>query len=164
MTFAWDQGLPYSVFTPAGRHDIAKNTPFGGPAASASRARFAPMLLDDLADLRSTLGATLWDEASAAAPRFHRVEPTSYESLLQEAKGRTSDGAAHLAAMVFFPATFAAPFDMPVVFERRAGSAPAALRELERGKWAVAATSARDTLVAALRDATSLHLPMIVDL
>jgi hypothetical protein len=175
MTFAWQQGVAYSLFGPGSRRDIPKDTPFGGVDAPTNRARFVPMLLDDLKKLPSALGANLWDEASNADPIFHRVEPKSYVSLLEEAKTRETrpsllglmkrktPGPAHIAAMVFLPDPFDVPFDMPVVFERLAGSAPVALRELEGGGWADAASSARDTLMAALRDAIRLRLPMIVD-
>ena len=158
MTFAWQQGLPYTLLGLAGRRDIPKDTPFGGADAAKNRARFVPMLLEDLEKLPFDLGASLWDEASSAAPTFHRVDPSSYAALLQAAKG------SHVAAMFFLPASFDAPFDMPVVFERVAGSAPVALRELEAGDWSEAASSARDTLIAALRDAIRLQLPLIVDL
>ena len=175
MTFAWQQGLPYSLFGPKGRRDIPKDTPFGGVDAPMKRARFVPMLLDDLKKLPGALGANLWDEASSADPTFHRVDPKSYESLLEEAKTRgtrpsflglmkrKTPGSAHIAAMVFLPDPFEVPFDMPVVFERLAGSAPLALRELEAGGWTDAASSARDTMLDALRDAIRLRLPMIVD-
>jgi hypothetical protein len=90
MAFAWQQGLPYSLFGPDGRRDIPKDMPFGGADAPASRARFVPMILDDLKKLPGTVGASLWDEASVADPTFHRVDPKSYESLLEEAKTRAA--------------------------------------------------------------------------
>jgi hypothetical protein len=176
MAFAWELGGPYSLFGPAGRRDIPKNTPFGGTDAPTKRAKFVPMVLDDLKSLPGTLSANLWDEASSAEPTFHRVDPSSYDSLLEEAKTRATRpsflglvkrktlGPAHIAAMVFFPVPFDEAFEMPVVLlERLAGSAPVALRELEAGGWADAASSARDTLMDALRDAVRLNLPMIVD-
>jgi hypothetical protein len=175
MTFAWQQGLPYTLFGPDGRRDIPKDTPFGGVDAPDNRARFVPMLTDDLKKLPGGLGVKPWDEASSAEPIFHRVDPKSYESLLLEAQARVTrpsvlgllkrkaPGPAHLAAMVFLPDAFDAPFDMPVVFQRLAGSAPVALRELEAGGWAEEASSARDTLMDALRDAVRVRLPMIVD-
>ena len=52
---------------------------------------------------------------------------------------------------------------MPVVFERVAGSAAVALRELEAAGWPDSTSSARETLLDALRDAVRLQLPMIVD-
>lgn len=175
MTFAWQQGLAYSLFGPDGRRDVAKDTPFGGADASTNRARFVPMIVDDLQKLPASVRASLWDEASVAPPAFHRVEPKSYESLMAEATarvtrpsflgllGRKHGGAAHIGASLFLPGMFEAPFDMPVVFERVAGSAPNALHELEAGGWSDSAASARDTLIDALRDAVRLQLPMIVD-
>jgi hypothetical protein len=160
MAFAWERGLRYSIMGPDGRRDIAAGTPFGGIDAPMNRARFVPMLLDDLAGLPAALAANLWDEASHAEPRFHRVDPASYAVLLDEAQKRNGS---HLAAMLFLPRAFEAPFDMPVVFERLAGSAPLALQELEAGDWTAGAASARETLIDALRDAVSLQLPMIVD-
>lgn len=175
MTFACQQGLPYSLFGPDGRRDIPKDTPFGGTEASTNRARFVPMILEDLQKLPAPVRANLWDEASVAAPAFHRVDPKSYETLLEEAKARVTrpsflgllkrktGDSAHIGASVFLPVSFEAPFDMPVVFERVAGSAPVALRELEAGAWSDSASNARDTLLDALRDAVRLRLPMIVD-
>ena len=175
MTFAWQQGVPYSLFGPGGRREIPKDTPFGGADAQKKRARFIPMMLDDLKKLPGTLGAISWDEASVAAPTFHRVDPKSYESLLEVAKSRVTRPSflsflkrktavpAHIAASVFLPVSFDVPFDMPVVFERVAGSATVALRELEAADWPDSTSSARDTLLDALRDAVRLQLPMIVD-
>lgn len=175
MAIAWEAGVPYSVFGPEGRRDVPKDTPFGGPDAPANRARFVTMLLQDLENLPSTLPTSLWDEASSASPTFHRVDPTSYGALLAEANARTSGrslmallkrkarNSAHVAASVFLPISFEQPFDMPVVFERVAGSASSALRELEADGWTDSSSSARDTLSAALHDAVRLRLPMIVD-
>lgn len=175
MLFAWQQGLPYSLFGPDGRRDIAKDTPFGGADAPTNRARFVPMIRDDLQKLPEPVRASLWDEASVEPPAFHRVDPRSYASLLEEAKARatrpsllglwkrTAQGGAHVGASLFLPASFEAPFDMPVVLERVAGSVRVALRELEAGSWSDASKSARDSLLDALRDADRLHLPMIVD-
>lgn len=175
MAFAWQQGVPYSVFGPGGRREIPKETPFGGADAAEKRGRFIPMILDDLKKLPGAVGASSWDEASVAAPTFHRVDPKSYESLLEVAKTRATRPSflsflkrkaavqAHVAASVFLPVTFDVPFDMPVVFERVAGSAPVALRELEAAGWPDSTSSARETLLDALRDAVRLQLPMIVD-
>ena len=175
MSFAWQQGVAYSVFGPDGDRDIAKGTPFGGADAASNRARFVPMILSDLTKLPASFRTNLWDEDSAAEPAFHRVDPRSYGSLLEQASPRAARPSlfgllkrarkdpSHLSATVFLPITFVAPFDMPVVFERVAGSAQIALRELEAGSWNDLALSARDTLVAALHDAVRLGLPMIVD-
>ena len=174
MTFAWQQGIPYSIFGPGGRRDLPKETPFGGADAPEKRARFIPMIVDDLKKLPGT-AASSWDEASVAAPTFHRVDPKSYESLLEVAKTRVTRPSflsflkrktavpAHVGASVFLPVTFDVPFDMPVVFERVAGSAAVALRELEAAGWPDSTSSARETLLDALRDAVRLQLPMIVD-
>lgn len=161
MVVAWNAGLPYTVVGPNGRREVAENTPFGGASAEANRARFVPMLVDDLKALPSELAT--WDEASNAEPSFHRVDPKSYEALLKEAMTRGGRDHAHVCASVFLPAPFDAPFAMPVVFERLAGSAPVALGALEASEWSAAAESARGTLIAALRDAVRLRLPMIVD-
>lgn len=175
MTLAWEQGIPYSIFGPGGRRELPKDTPFGGADAPEKRARFIPMIVDDLKKLPGTVGASSWDEASVAAPTFHRVDPKSYESLLEVAKTRVTRPLflsflkrktavpAHVAASVFLPVPFDVPFDMPVVFERVAASAPVALRELEAGGWPDSTSSARETLLDALRDAVRLQLPMIVD-
>jgi hypothetical protein len=174
MAYAWAQGMAYFVVGPEGRRDLPPGQPFGGPDADANRERFVPMLVDDLRSLPA-LAASMWDEASAAEPTFHRVDADSYASLLEEASsrakrpallgllGRRRPEAAHLAATVFLPVAFDAPFAMPVVFERVAGSAPLALGELEAGHWTPASSSARGTLLAALRDAVRLRLPMVVD-
>jgi hypothetical protein len=133
------------------------------------------MVREDLESLRGTLAASLWDEASTADPAFHRVDPTSYGALLAEADARPparsllsflkrkARRSAHVAASVFLPISFEHPFDMPVVFERVAGSASHALRELEAGGWTDSSSSARETLSEALHDAMRLRLPMIVD-
>ena len=175
MTFAWQQGVPYSLIGPDGKRDIPKDTPFGGADAASNRARFVPMLSGDLTKLPGSLGTNLWDEASTADPAFHRVDPRSYASLLEQATPRAAKpaffgllkrppvGRAHVSATVFLPIAFDVPFEMPVVFERLAGSAPVAARELEVGSWTDAASSARETLLDALRDAIRLRLPMIVD-
>lgn len=175
MQFAWQQGLPYTLIGPDGTRAIPKDTPFGGADAATKRAKFVPMMLDDLSKLPGSLGTDLWDEASTAEPAFHRVDPTSYASLLEQTKTRNSRssffglfkrpaaGRAHISATVFLPVAFDEPFDMPVVFERVAGSAPIALRELEVFRWTESALEARETLLAALRDAVRLRLPMIVD-
>ncbi len=162
MEFAWSRGLAYSVLGPQGRRDVPQGHPFGGPDASAQRARFVPMLVDDLRALPATVGP-IWDEASATPPTFHRVDPTSYGALVEEAAELASGDVAHVGATFFLPNDFATPFAMPVVFERSAGSAVAALRALETGGWEPEAQSARATLTDALRDAVRLKLPMIVD-
>ena len=149
MAFAWQQGLPYSLFGPDGRRDIPKDMPFGGADAPTSRARFVPMILDDLKKSYESL----IEEANT------RVARPSFLGFLK----RKTAGVTHIAASVFLPITFDVPFDMPVVFERVAGSAHVALRELEAGGWSDSTSSARDTLLDALRDAVRLRLPMIVD-
>lgn len=176
MTLAWQQGLPYSLIGPHGVREIPKGTAFGGADAKTNRARFVPMLLEDLRKLPGTIAANLWDEASTADPSFHRVDPKAYETLLEEVQRRATRpsllgflkrraaGSAHISASVFLPDAFEVPFDMPVIFERVAGSAPIALRELDAGGWSDEASSACLTLSEALRDSVRLRLPMIVDL
>jgi hypothetical protein len=172
MRFAWGQGLPYTVFGPQGRADFPKDTPFGGADAPAKRGHFVPMLLDDLQQLPSAFAGNLWDEDSAAEPTFHRVDPRSFQALLAEANQTKRPSfmgllkksePTHLSASVFFPISFDVPFNMPVIFERVAGSCPIALRELEAGHWSELASSAAATLTDALRDAVRLKLPMLLD-
>jgi hypothetical protein len=173
MMFAWEQGLPYTLLGPEGRRDIPKDTLFGGSDAPSRRAQFVPMMVDDLKQLPGLLADKLWDEGSLEHPTFHRVDPRSFQALITEAEQQSKRSAfmgilskkipTHLAASVFLPIAFEARFDMPCIFERVAGSGPAALRELETGHWSELAASAAATLTAALRDSIRLNLPMLVD-
>ncbi|WP_394833954.1 hypothetical protein LVJ94_46360 [Pendulispora rubella] len=174
MTFVWNQGIPYVMVGPQGPRELPKGIPFGGPDAPRHRHAMLPMLLDDLGMLPPPIATNLWDESSAADPTFHRVDPKSYDSLAAEAAAEPTRSifrflkpkaltARHLRATLFFPVEFEEPFDMPVIFERTAGSAGAALRELESCTWTEKSSSARQTLHDALSDALRLRLPMIVD-
>jgi hypothetical protein len=153
MRYAWSRRLPYTIIGPGGRRELPEGQPFGGPTAAARRSQFIPMLAEDLALLPAPLSRS-WDENSVAEPRFHRVDPQSYQSLLELSP--------HLRASVFLPIDFAAPFEMTSPFERLIGSVPRALEELARPLPPAAASAAR-TLEAALADARELQLPLIVD-
>jgi hypothetical protein len=176
MRWSWEQGVPYAVYGAEGRQDLPPNQPFGGPDAPAHRESIMGMLREDLRKLPLDVMNNLWDERSSETPRFHRVEPKSYELLLQEASGadRLRGSVAHffqsrhthrrhLLATLYLPCLFGNPFKISSPFNRVTGSVSAAIAELESGAWSQPAISARDTLHAALRDASDLRLPMIVD-
>ncbi|MDC3960894.1 hypothetical protein [Polyangium jinanense] len=173
MRTAWDAGLPYSLLGPHGMLQIPKDTPFGGPDAPARREAILEMLLGDLRALPA-IGDASWDERSAAEPAFHRVDPGSYEALLEEAArprkrgpfglfGTAPSAVVHLGMTLLVPCDLAAPIEMSSPFERRVGSTPRALQELSSRPWSTRAASAVETLRAALQDAARLGLPMIVD-
>jgi hypothetical protein len=172
MRFAWDMGLPYTIFGPSGERQIPQGVPFGGPDASARREAIVEMVLGDLRALPA-IENSLWDERSAAEPAFHRVDPTSYGALLEEAARPHKRGpfgifgsapaATHLGTMLLVPCDVAATFAMTSPFMWQVGSTPRALRELSSKTWSAKAASAADTLRAALEDAVRLGLPMIVD-
>ena len=166
MRHAWEQGLSYGIVTPEGTRQLPKDVPFGGPDAPMLRQGALPMLAEDLAAHR----LPLWDEASNAEPRFHRVDPASCGVLLETAPAQTSffglfkrSAPTHLTAGVFLPCDFEKPFDMTSPLEQPVGSLPRALAELNSRKWPDAAQSAVVTLRDALNDAAALKLPMIVD-
>jgi hypothetical protein len=177
MRWSWQQGIPYAVYGTDGRQDLPPDQPFGGPDAAAHRESMMAMLQEDLRRLPIDIVRSLWDERSSDEPRFHRVEPKSYEVLLQQAGGpdRMRGSVSylfqtrhtprrHLLATLFLPCKFDNPFKMSSPFKRVTGSVSAAIAELESGSWSEGAGSARETLHAALRDAAELRLPMIVDL
>lgn len=166
MGHAWEQGLPYGIVTAEGSCQLPKDVLFGGPDAPVLRQGALPMLAEDLAALR----LPLWDEATTAEPRFHRVDPASYGVLMEAASvQKTFFGLfnrtviTHLTAGVFLPCDFEKPFDMTAPVEQQAGSVPRALAELESRKWPEAAQSAVATLRDALKDAAELKLSMVVD-
>ncbi len=162
MQLCWDQGLSYKQFGPQGPLEFPPNTPFGGVDASQRREQLMDLLHEDLEALPQGIASQLWDERSTAEMRFHRVDPKSYEALLQEARQRSDQ--LHCAASLFLPCDFLDAFDMTTPFERLTGSTHQAVRELEQGSaWSEQTRPARETLLAALRDSRALNLPMIVD-
>lgn len=172
MRLGWEAAGRYVIVGPEGTRELVKGEPFGGPDAARRRESILPMILEDLQALPVPLD---WDERSAAEPRFHRVDPTSYGALLEEAEHRrgrpsflgfltrTQVTTPHLTATVFLPCAFDETLQMVSPFERVVGSIGVALRELDAGNWSDRTTSARETLKAALEDAQTLGLPMFVD-
>lgn len=172
MRFAWSQGLPYTIVSPDGKREIPPGSPFGGDDAPARRNQVVEMVLDDLRTLPGEIATQLWDEHSIAEPRFHRVDPKSYDALLTHfaAKPRRSlwgfrkgDGASHCASALLLPCEFKHPIDMVSPFERTVGAASRALNELASLRYPPEATSAAETLRDALTDSLELQLPLIVD-
>ena len=159
MRAAWQQGLAYAIIGPEGRRECPPNEPIGGADAPARRAALQSMLHEDLTALPPAVAAHLWDEASAAEPRFHRVDPASYQALLEAAAAQ----APHATATLFVPCPLEQAFTMSSPFDRVTGSVQAALFELRSLPWPAEADSARTTLTDALNDALALRLPMIVD-
>ncbi|PCC69286.1 hypothetical protein SAMN02745121_08891 [Nannocystis exedens] len=173
MRIAWDAGLPYSLIGPHGMRQIPQDTPFGGADASARREAILEMLLGDLRALPE-IGDASWDESSVAEPAFHRVDPGSYEALLEDAArpkkrglfgifGTGPSAMLHLGTTLLLPCDFAATIEMTSPFVRRVGSTPRALKELSNRPWSARAASAVETLRTALQDAARRGLPMIVD-
>lgn len=174
MQFCWDQQLPYRIVGPDGVRELPPNVPFGGTDAAAKRERFVPMVLDDL---RSAFTNVQWDERSSSVPRFHRVDPTSFQALLAHAESRAKpslfgklfkrapadrDRLAHLLGTLFVPGELAQVVEIESPLKATVGSVAIALAELSHPVPADA-EPARETLRAALQDASELHLPMIVD-
>ncbi len=161
MRFAWQQGVPYAIFGPGGTRELPRDLPFGGVDAAARRHSILSMIDEDLRALPAPIADSLWDERTDVEPRFHRVDPASYAALLDEA--RRNGQRSHASAEMFLPCEFEQPLRMASPFERVAGSAPRAIRELAAPTWSKETNSARDTLLAALEDARTLRLPMFVD-
>lgn len=170
MRAAWDTGVPYFILGPQGRRDFPRDVPFGGPDAAVQRARFVPMVVEDLAQLPIPRGA--WDEASSAEPVFHRVDPRAYGGLLEHLA--TQPGSLldrlpwtakreHVGASLFLPCDFPRTLAMRSPFERQVGSVPRALAVLEGRAWPGEVSAAVVTLRDALGDAQRLRLPLIVD-
>lgn len=170
MRTAWDSGVPYFILGPQGRRDFPKGVPFGGPEAAVQRARFVPMVVEDLARLPIPRGA--WDEASNAEPVFHRVDPVAYEALLHHLA--TSERSLvdllpwkpnreHARASLLLPCDFPKVVSMTSPFERQVASVPRALEVLTSRAWAGELAAAAVTLLDALRDAQRLRLPLVVD-
>jgi hypothetical protein len=175
MKLCWEQGIPYAVFGPDGRRDCPPGEPFGGIDAPQRRASIKEMVHDDLRKLPSVIVGQLWDEHSQVEPRFHRVDPTSYQALVECAQTRRErpsflgflkrkqPTALHATATLFIPCDFENVFVMSSPFERATGSVKRALEELSSATWPAETQSARTVLVDALRDAAEVRLPMIVD-
>ncbi|MBN8465218.1 hypothetical protein JYJ95_01740 [Corallococcus exiguus] len=173
MRFAWESGVPYSIFGPEGVRQLPEGLPFGGPAAPARRASVIAMLAEDLRQLPGGVSIQLWDENSDAAPRFHRVDTASYEALVEEARKpiksflgfrkRGDSHRSHVAATLFLPCDFDAPFEMVTPLRRLTGSTFRALDALERMNWPRNAEAAVESLRAALMDSREGKMPMIVD-
>jgi hypothetical protein len=159
MRAAWQQGVAYAIIGPEGRRECPPGEPIGGPDAPARRAALQAMLHEDLAALPPAVAADLWDETSASEPRFHRVDPASYQVLLESADSR----APHTAATLFVPCALEQVFAMASPFERVTASVQAALTELGSLPWPAETEAARITLTAALEDALELRQPLIVD-
>ncbi len=179
MRLAWSLGKPYSLIGVTVR-EIPIGEPFGGVTSPQRRQHFLSpgMLLDDLGKYPSSVRDHLWDEGSAAEPRFHRVDVHSYGALIEENRNamRTAHSSwsglrkkadkqrSHLAAQLFLPIDFDEPFLTEHVFEGwLAGSVSTALHQLSEGKGSQSSEFARETLRQALTDAAELRLPMIVD-
>jgi hypothetical protein len=174
MQVAWEQGFTYSIFGPDGRRDLPPGLPFGGADAAKERARIVELVLEDLRALPREIASHLWDEGSLAEPRFHRVDPESYQALLEHFSNRPARSLfgfkigraprpAHCVSPLLLPCAFDDPVEMVSPFERLVGSARHALRELSENELPSDAADAAETLRAALEDATELGLPLIVD-
>lgn len=172
MRFCWEQGTPYFVIGPDGKREIPPNVPYGGEVARQKRLQIVGMVLEDLRGLPIKDAASIWDEHSEAEPRFHRVDPESYNALCQQPKpgafrriislGKIG-GAPHCASSLFLPLTFSSPFPIVEPLERTCGSTPVALKELASAAFMPAAANAAATLREALQDSMTLQMPMIVD-
>jgi hypothetical protein len=172
MRFAWSQGLAYTIVSPDGNREIPPGSPFGGRDAPARRSQVVEMVLEDLRTLPGEIIAQLWDEHSGAEPRFHRVDPESYEALLAHFAAkptrsfwglRKAASASHCASALLLPCEFENPIAMVSPFERTAGAVSRALKELASSRCPPEAASAAETLRSALTDALELRLPVIVD-
>jgi hypothetical protein len=171
MLFAWSQGLPYTVVSPEGTREVAPGSPFGGDDAPARRTQVVEMVLEDLRALPGEIATNLWDERSDAEPRFHRVDPKSYQALLDHFapkprslwKFRKGSSASHCLSQLLVPCEFNDPIPMVSPFERTAGAVTRALKELASSRCPPEAVSAAETLRNALTDALELRLPVIID-
>ncbi|MDI1451095.1 hypothetical protein [Polyangium sp. 6x1] len=175
MRLAWDQGVPYSIFGPDGRKDYPAGEPFGGASAPQRRAAIQTILQEDLRALPPNVACQLWDEQSNVEPRFHRVDPTSYQALVEQAASkkvrpslfgflkRQRPATPHVTATLFLPCEFDEIFAMSSPFDRITGSMQRSLQELSSNTWGADAQNARETFSEALRDAMEARLPMIVD-
>lgn len=175
MQFCWDQEVPYRIMGPDGVRELPPNVPFGGMDAAAKRERFVPMILEDLR--RAFTNDVQWDERSSSVPRFHRVDPSSFQALLAHTEKRAKpsllgksmkrdpadrDRRAHLLGTLFVPGELAQVVEIESPLKAIMASVSIALAELSQPVPADA-EPARETLRAALQDASELCLPMIVD-
>ncbi|MFY1825262.1 hypothetical protein ACN47A_05060 [Myxococcus fulvus] len=173
MRSAWESGVPYSIIGPEGSRQLPEGLPFGGPEAPVRRASVIGMLVEDLRQLPGAVPNSLWDERSDAEPRFHRVDPASYEALVEAARKpiksflgfrkRGEGERIHVAATLFLPCDFEEAFEMATPLRRLTGSTFRALEALERRDWPDTAKAAADSLRAALVDSREHKVPMIVD-
>ena len=172
MRACWAEDVPYFIVGPEGKRDLPSGAPFGGADAGKNRERIIDMVLEDLRALPQEISGSLWDERSTQEPRFHRVDPTSYQALLdhfEARRGRSFLGFrrrgedAHCTSLLCLPCDFQTRVALRSPLERVAGATVRALEELARGGWATPAASAADTLRAALEDSRELRLPLIVD-
>ena len=163
MQMSWDLSSSYRIIGPNGVRDIPPNTPFGGVGAAARREQILPDVLDDL---RLAFPDRLpWDERSSSAPRFHRVNPASFQALITHAKSLVSPERAHvlhLFGSLFVPAQLSQLLKIEAPIEAIVSSTSVALGALDQ-PFPAEAESARQTLRDALQDASELGLPMIVD-
>ena len=98
---------------------------------------------------------------------------TLYEALVEEARKpvksflgirKRSDGhRAHVAATLFLPCDFDAPFKMVTPLQRLTGSTFRAMDALDRVHWPANAKAAAESLRAALMNSWESKVPMIVD-
>jgi hypothetical protein len=170
MQLAWDMGLPYTIFGPEGTKQYPQGVPFGGPEAPARREQIVDAIIAELRALPAPVPTQLWDERSQAEPCFHRVDPTSFGAVLDEAarRGRGFLGVfgrkqSHLLGLLLLPCTFDEPFEMQSPLTVQTGSCTRALQELTSTRWSEACASAVETLREALDDAVRLRLPLIID-
>jgi hypothetical protein len=172
MRAAWTQGIPYIIYGPESSRRLPADLPFGGADAPAYRERIVPMVLEDLRALSPSVARNLWDEGSQAEPRFHRVDPSSYQSLLELLSSwkegswfslRRRPKTSHASMTLLLPCELDVPIQMSSPLERTAGSAKRALAELARAKLPKEAASAAETLEQAIADSIELSLPLIVD-
>jgi hypothetical protein len=171
MQFAWANGVPYAIIGAEGKRELPPGLPFGGAEAPLRRAQIAEMVLEDLRALPAEISRDVWDEHSAAEPCFHRVDVSSYEALLAHFAPRSERTflglrkrtmLSHCASPLLMPCDFKTPVALVTPFERTAGAASQALRELE-SPCPPEARAAAQTLRDALADALRLRLPIIVD-
>ncbi len=172
MRWAWEQGVPYAVLGPEGKRELPPGVPFGGPDAAERRAQIVDMVLEDLAVLPSQVSTQVWDERSTVAPCFHRVDPASYQALLEQFAAqparsflgfRKTAKVSHCTASLFLPCDLEMPLPLVSPFERIAGATGRALQELAKAKHSSATASAVETLRDALQDSARLRFPLIVD-
>lgn len=182
MRRAWESGSPYRCQSPEGPRELKPNVPWGGGGARHLRDSVQAPLDTWLANLPAPLPQQRWDERSDLPPRFHRLdvlsgdEAFSYAAFRSQAAARRPTGRplfgidlpepagrrSHSGAALFLPREFDLPFEMTAPMMKATGSAVLALRELEQGPCPAHARRPRDVLLAALRDAIELSLPLVL--